>query len=180
MKINIVSKKLELTEAIKEKIEHTFSNLEKYLSSDTDVHIKLDVIKRSKKVEVTIYTKNGTIIRAEDSSDDLYNAIDETYAKLYKQIRKLKTQLIKKNKSNDSIRFNNIDKYEDAEDIDVENDYIIKRVKKFNLDKPMTTEEAIMQMNLLGHNFFLFKNSESEEVSMVYKRHDGYGLIEQI
>ncbi len=177
MKINIVSKKVKLTNSIKEKIENTFYNLEKYLSSDTDVHVKLDVTKRSQKIEVTIFTKNGTIIRAEDSKDDLYNAIDTVYDKLYKQIRKLKTQLINKNKSNDSIRFNNIDEYDD---INIESDNVIKRIKKFNLDKPLTTEDAIIQMNLLGHKFFLFRNLDTEEINLVYKRHDGYGLIEQI
>ena len=176
MKINIVSKKVKLTNSIKEKIENTFYNLEKYLSSDTDVHVKLDVTKRSQKIEVTIFTKNGTIIRAEDSKDDLYNAIDTVYDKLYKQIRKLKTQLINKNKSNDSIRFNNIDEYDD---INIESDNVIKRIKKFNLDKPLTTEDAIIQMNLLGHKFFLFRNLDTEEINLVYKRHDGYGLIEQ-
>ena len=177
MKINIVSKRVELTNSIREKIENTFYNLERYLSDDTDVHVKLDVTKRSQKIEVTIFTKNGTIIRAEDSKDDLYNAIDVVYNKLYKQIRRLKTQLINKNKSNESIRFNNIDKYDD---INIESDSIIKRVKKFNLDKPLTTEDAIMQMNLLGHNFFVFRNLDSEDLNIVYKRHDGYGLIEQI
>ncbi|SCH00393.1 ribosome hibernation-promoting factor, HPF/YfiA family [Romboutsia sp. 1001713B170207_170306_H8] len=177
MKINIVSKRVELTNSIREKIENTFYNLERYLSDDTDVHVKLDVTKRSQKIEVTIFTKNGTIIRAEDSKDDLYNAIDVVYNKLYKQIRRLKTQLINKNKSNESIRFNNIDKYDD---INIESDSIIKRVKKFNLDKPLTTEDAIMQMDLLGHNFFVFRNLDSEDLNIVYKRHDGYGLIEQI
>lgn len=177
MKINIVSKKVKLTNSIREKIENTFYNLEKYLSSDTDVHVKLDVTKRSQKIEVTIFTKNGTIIRAEDSKDDLYNAIDIVYDKLYKQIRKLKTQLINKNKSNDSIRFNNIDEYDD---INIESDNVIKRIKKFNLDKPLTPEDAIIQMNLLGHKFFLFRNLDTEEINLVYKRHDGYGLIEQI
>ncbi len=177
MKINIVSKRVELTNSIREKIENTFYNLERYLSDDTDVHVKLDVTKRSQKIEVTIFTKNGTIIRAEDSKDDLYNAIDVFYNKLYKQIRRLKTQLINTHKSTESIRFNNIDEYDD---INIESDSIIKRVKKFNLDKPLTTEDAIMQMDLLGHNFFVFRNLDSEDLNIVYKRHDGYGLIEQI
>lgn len=177
MKINIVTKKIELTNSIKEKIENTFYNLEKYLSSDTDVHVKLDVTKRSQKIEVTIFTKNGTIIRAEDSKNDLYNAIDEVYDKLYKQIRKLKTQLINKNRTNESIRFNNINEFDD---MNIESENSIKKVKKFNLDKPITTEDAIMQMDLLGHNFFVFRNLDSEDINIIYKRHDGYGLIEQI
>lgn len=176
MKINIIAKKFELTDSIKEKIYNSFSNLEKYLSDDTEIHVTLNIIKRSQKIEVTIYTKNGTIIRAEDSQSDLYTAIDSVYDKLYKQIRKLKTQLLKKNKSNESIRFNNIDEYIDIDT----SDNIIKRYKKFNFDKPMTTEDAILQMDLLGHKFFVFRNIESEDINVVYKRHDGYGLIEQV
>lgn len=176
MSIYIVSKKITLTDAIRDKVENTLINLERYLSDDTDINVKLDVTKKSQKIEVTIFTKNGTILRAEDSKDDLYTAIDSVYDKLYKQIRKLKTQLVKRNKSNESIRFNNIDEYIDLDT----NDNMIKRSKKFNFDKPMTTEDAIIQMDLLGHKFFVFRNIESEDINVVYKRHDGYGLIEQI
>ena len=176
MSIHIISKKITLTNSIKDKIENTLINLKKYISDDTDIHVKLDVAKRNQKIEVTIFTKNGTIIRAEDSKDDLYNAIDSVYDKLYKQIRKLKTQLIKRNKSNESIRFNNIDEYIDSDS----NDSLIKKYKKFDFDKPMTTEDAIIQMDLLGHKFFIFRNIESEDINVIYKRHDGYGLIEQI
>lgn len=177
MKIHIVSKKLELTSSIKNKIENTFAKLEKYISSDTDVYVTLSVTKNSQKVEVTIFTKNGTIIRAEDSQYDLYIAIDLAYDKLYKQIRKFKTQLNKKNKSNESVRFNNIDDYINPI---TDDEFLIKKVKKFNFEKPMTVEDAIIQMNLLGHTFFVFRNFESEDINIVYKRHDGYGLIEQI
>lgn len=176
MSIYIVSKKITLTDAIRDKVENTLINLERYLSDDTDINVKLDVTKKSQKIEVTIFTKNGTILRAEDSKDDLYTAIDSVYDKLYKQIRKLKTQLVKRNKSNESIRFSNIDEYIDIDT----NDNMIKRSKKFNFDKPMTTEDAIIQMDLLGHKFFVFRNIESEDINVVYKRHDGYGLIEQI
>ncbi|WP_279167161.1 ribosome hibernation-promoting factor, HPF/YfiA family [Thomasclavelia cocleata] len=176
MSIQIISKKIVLTNSIKDKIENTLINLEKYLSDDTDIHVKLDVTKKNQKIEVTIFTKNGTILRAEDSKDDLYTAIDSVYNKLYKQMRKLKTQLMKKNKSNESIRFNNIDEYINLDS----NDNLIKRYKKFNFDKPMTTEDAIIQMDLLEHKFFVFRNIESEDINVVYKRHDGYGLIEQI
>ena len=176
MNIKIVSKKFELTNPIREKIENTFSHLEKYLAEDTDVQVRLDVTKRSQRVEVTVFTKGGIILRAEDSQDNIYNAVDTTYDKLYKQIRKLKTQLMKKNKSNESIRFNNIEEYHDKS----ENENKIVKVKKFNLDKPLTPEYAILQMDLLGHDFFVFKNVETDEINMVYKRHDGYGLIEQM
>lgn len=176
MAIHIVSKKVTLTNSIKNKIENTLVNLEKYISDDTDIHVKLDVKKKDQKIEVTIFTKNGTILRAEDSKDNLYTAIDSVYDKLYKQIRKLKTQLIKKNKSNESIRFNSIDEYVDLDT----SDNMIKRYKKFNFDKPMSIEDAVIQMDMLGHKFFIFRNIESEDICVIYKRHDGYGLIEQI
>ncbi|WP_297130543.1 ribosome hibernation-promoting factor, HPF/YfiA family [Terrisporobacter sp.] len=177
MNINIISKKVELTEAIKSKIENKFGKLEKYLNQDTDINVKLDVRKKNQKIEVTIFTKGGTILRAEDSREDLYSAIDLVYDKLYGQIRKLKTQLSRKNKSNDSIRFDNIEYYDTS---DEEYDNKIKKVKKFNINKPMSAEDAINQMELLGHNFFVFRDSDTEDVNIVYKRHDGYGLIEQI
>lgn len=176
MSIYIVSKKLALTTSIRDKVENTLIKLEKYLSNDTDIHVKLDVTKKNHKIEVTIFTENGTILRAEDSSDDLYSSIDSVYDKLYKQIRKLKTQLLRRNKSNESIRFNNIEEYIDPNI----NDNIVKKYKKFNFDKPMTTEDAIIQMDLLQHEFFVFRNIDSEDVNVVYKRYDGYGLIEQI
>ena len=177
MNINIISKKVELTEAIKSKIENKFGKLEKYLNQDTDINVKLEVRKKNQKIEVTIFTKGGTILRAEDSREDLYSAIDLVYDKLYGQIRKLKTQLSRKNKSNDSIRFDNIEYYDTS---DEEYDNKIKKVKKFNINKPMSAEDAINQMELLGHNFFVFRDSDTEDINIVYKRHDGYGLIEQI
>lgn len=177
MNITIVSKQLKLTDAIKEKIENKFSKLEKYLNEDTDINVKLDVKRKNQKIEVTIFTKGGTILRAENSTEDLYASIDLVYDKLYSQIRKLKTQLSKKNKSNASIRFDNIEDYIPPED---EHENKIKKVKKFNINKPMTPEDAIIQMDLLSHNFFVFRDSDTEEINIVYKRHDGYGLIEQI
>lgn len=176
MELKITSKKIELTDAIKSKIENTFMKLEKYINDDTDIHVKIDVKKKNQKIEATIFTKSGTILRAEDSQESLYSAIDIVCDKLYKQIRKLKTQLSRKNRKNESIRFDNI---EDPIAYDIEEGNNIKRRKKFTLDKPMTAEDAIVQMDLLGHNFFIFRDLDTEDVSIVYKRHDGYGLIEQ-
>ena len=177
MNINIISKKVELTEAIKSKIENKFGKLEKYLNQDTDINVKLDVRKKNQKIEVTIFTKGGTILRAEDSREDLYSAIDLVYDKLYGQIRKLKTQLSRKNKSNDSIRFDNIEYYDASHE---EYNNKIKKVKKFNINKPISAEDAINQMELLGHNFFVIRDSDTENINIIYKRHDGYGLIEHV
>lgn len=177
MNITIVSKQVELTEAIKLKVENKFSKLEKYINQDTNIQVKLDVKKKNQKIEVTIFTQGGAILRAEDSKEDLYSAIDTVYDKLYKQIRKLKTQLSRRNKSNASIRFDNI---EDYTPYDTEPENLIKKVKRFKINKPMTPEDAIIQMDLLSHNFFVFRDLNTEEVNIVYKRHDGYGLIEQV
>ena len=176
MNMIIVSKKTIITDGIKEKIESTLLRLEKYINDDTEVKVKIDVKKKHQKIEVTVFTKDGVIIRAEESKEDLYSAIDLVYDKLYKQLRKYKTQLIKRNKKNESIRFDNIEEYVACDTDDNE----IKRRKGFKIDKPMTEEEAIMQMDLLGHNFFVFRDLKTQEINIVYKRHDGYGLIEQI
>ena len=111
MKITIVSKKVEVTDAIRDKIESKFYKLEKYINKDTEINVKIDVKKRNQKIEATIFTQNGTILRAEESQEDLYSAIDLVCDKLYKQMRKLKTQMIRKNKKNESIRFENIEEY---------------------------------------------------------------------
>lgn len=176
MNMTIVSRKTTITDTIRNKIENTLERLEKYINDDTDVKVKIDVKKKNQKIEVTIFTKDSFIIRAEESREDLYSAIDLIYDKLYKQLRKYKTQLIKKNKKNESIRFDNIEEYVD---LGIDNENIIKRRKEFKIDKPMTPEEAIMQMDLLQHNFFVFRSLETENINIVYKRHDGYGLIEQ-
>ena len=186
MNMVIVSKKTTITDAIRTKIENTLGRLEKYINDDTDVKVKIDVKKKNQKIEVTIFTKDSFIIRAEESREDLYSAIDLIHDKLYKQLRKYKTQLMKKNKKNESIKFDNdnnesirFDNIEEYVDYDIDNENIIKRRKEFKIDKPMTPEEAIMQMDLLEHNFFVFRSLETENINIVYKRHDGYGLIEQ-
>lgn len=176
MNISIVSKNMELTDAIRNKVESTLAKLEKYIKNDIDVNVKLDVKKKRQKVEVTIFFKDGYIIRAEEVKTDLYSAIDLVYDKLYGQIRRYKTQALKRSRKNESIKFENIDSYIDIDD---EEDNVIKRRKKINLDKPMTQDEAVMQMNLLDHNFFVFRDIESDSISIIYKRHDGFGLIEQ-
>lgn len=176
MSVKIISKHVKVTEAIREKIESKFEKLEKYINDDFDVHVKIDVKRKNQSIEATVYTKHGTIVRAEECQEDLYSAIDLLYDKLYKQLRKYKTQMIRRNRKNESIRFDNIEEYEE---IDLDDD-IIKRRKKFKMDKPITPEDAIVQMNLLGHQFFVFRNIETNKTSIVYKRHDGYGLIEQV
>ena len=135
MSIYIVSKKIALTDSIRNKVENTFIKLENYLGNNNDIYVKLDMVKRYKKVEVTIFIKNKTnliIVKAKDYKDNLYAAIDSVYNKLYKGIRKLKTRIINKNKSSESIRFNSIDQYIDLD----RNDNMITRYKIFSFKPP--------------------------------------------
>jgi putative sigma-54 modulation protein len=177
MNVSIVSKNIEVTDAIRERVENTLDKLEKFINEDVKVNVKLDVKKKNQKIEITLFFKDGYIIRAEESKQDLYSAIDLIQDKLSGQIRRYKTQTLKRNRKNESIKFENVDPYV-ALDSDEED--LIKRRKKISLDKPMTQEEAIIQMDLLDHDFFIFRDIESDEISVIYKRHDGYGLIEQM
>ncbi|SHH20992.1 ribosome hibernation-promoting factor, HPF/YfiA family [Tepidibacter thalassicus] len=175
MKLTIVGKNMELTEGIKAAIEEKLSKIEKYFNDDIDVRATVRAKKNRQTIEVTIIPISGNIIRAEDSEENLYAAIDVVVDKLSKQLRKYKTKLINKHHDNGSIRFENIDGIYDNKDDEIK----IVRRKKFGF-KPMNEEEAILQMELLGHNFFVFTNSETDEMNVVYKRKSGgYGIIEQ-
>lgn len=177
MKIIISGKKLELTDGIKTAIEDKLGKLERYLNPETEVKVTVSAKKATQKIEVTIIPISGPIIRAEDSEENLYAAIDVVYDKLKKQIRRYKNKLQDKHQSKDeSIRFQmdeGIEEYDD-ESLDI----VIERRKKFDM-KPMSPEEAVLQMELIEHGFYMFRNIDSDEISIVYKREDGgYGLIE--
>ena len=176
MKIIISGKKLELTDGIKTAIEDKLGKLERYLNPETEVKVTVSAKKSTQKIEVTIIPISGPIIRAEDSEENLYAAIDIVYDKLKKQIRRYKNKLQDKHQYKDeSIRFQ-MD--EGMEEDDESLDIVIERRKKFDM-KPMNPEEAVLQMELIGHGFYMFRNVDSDEISIVYKREDGgYGLIE--
>ena len=177
MKILITGKKIELTDGIKGAVEDKLGKLEKYLHEDTEVTVSAR--KAKQKIEVTIIPINGPIIRAEDSQESLYAAIDVVYDKLNKQLRRYKNKLKGKyqSKGQDSIRFQNIED-NGFDENDGEFDIVIERHKKFDM-KPMSPEEAVLQMELIEHGFYMFRNIDSDEISIVYKREDGgYGLIE--
>lgn len=172
MKINIIGKDIKLTEGLKEAVERKLSRLEKYFKPEVEAHVTLSVVKNTHTVEVTI-PFNGVFLRAEESNDDMYAAIDLVLDKLDRQIRKQKTKMEKRIKGN-SINYNNI--VEDSYDYDSEPKIV--KTKRFAV-KPMSTEEAVLQMELIGHNFFVFLDAETEQVNVVYKRRDNnYGLIE--
>ena len=182
MKIVISGKKIKLTDGITGYIDKKFGRLEKLLDPDAELRVTVSANKKTKqKVEVTLDNINGHVVRAEEVQDDLYSAIDLVCDKLNRQIVKYKNKFKTRKTGNETIRF---DKFEEllSEEVDVvpeEDGVVFERKKKFNL-KPMSPEEAVLQMNLLGHDFFLFKDQDTFEVSLVYRRGDGgYGLIEQ-
>lgn len=174
MKYDIRGDKLVVTNAIKEYTEEKVSKIEKYLASSDELiaRIVVSVKGKDQKVEVTIPTKNLTL-RAEEKNNDLYAAIDLVVEKLERQIIKNKTKMLSKNIKNKVSEFILTDIESDEE----EDEVIVKRKQ---LDtKPMSEEEAILQMNMLGHDFFIFKDDKTFGVSVLYRRKDGdYGLIE--
>lgn len=173
MKYIIKGKQVSVTPAMQEKAEKKLRKFEKFFVPDAEAVLTFKVEKDRFIFEVAFYS-NGTIIRAEERSDDMYAAMDLVVDKLERQIRKNKTKLGKKIHQEALIPAN----FDIVEDIEEESEYDVVRTKHFAL-KPMSVEEAILQMNLLAHSFFVFTNADTETVNVVYKRKDGrYGLIE--
>ena len=174
MRITITGRNIELTSGIKEAVEDKLSKLEKYFKPETDVNVTLSVEKERQKIEVTIPTKGHTI-RAEEVSNDMYVSIDLVEETLERQLIKYRTKIISK-KMNVAASF----KAEYLEEkVEEDEDHIkIVRSKRYDL-KPMYPEDACIQMELLGHDFFVFVNAETDEVNVVYKRKaNTYGIIE--
>ena len=172
MRITITGRNLEVTEGLKSAIENKLSKLEKYFTADTDVFVTLSVEKERQKIEVTIPVK-GNIIRSEQVSDDMYVSIDLVEEVIERQLKKYKNKLISKKQNTESFRKEFIEK-----EVSDDDEINIIRTKRFGM-KPMYPEDACVQMELLGHNFFVFCNAETEEVNVVYKRKGNtYGLIE--
>lgn len=174
VRFDVRGKNLEVTEALREYVEKRLSKLEKFIEDIREAQVTLGVEGDSHKVEVTI-PLNGMILRGEEESKDMYSSIDMVVEKLEKQIDKYKTKLYKRYRGA-GLKKGLVSEVEAARE-EAEPSKIVK-TKRFAL-KPMDVEEAIMQMDLLGHSFFVFYNAETEEVNVVYKRNDGnYGLIE--
>ena len=173
MRIKITARNIELTEGPKTAVESKLSKLEKYFTPDTDAYVTLSVEKERQKVEVTIPMK-GNYIRSEQVSNDMYVSIDLVEEVLERQLKKYRTKIVTKQQNAASV-FKQ--EFIDANDEDDEEIKII-RSKKFDM-KPMYPEDACVQMELLGHDFYVFINAETEEVNVVYKRKGNtYGLIE--
>ena len=172
MRYTITGKNMNVTPGLREDVIKKIGKLERYFNDDTEAVITLSVEKERQKIEVTIPVK-GTIIRAEQVSDDMYVSIDLVEEIIERQLKRYKTKIVDKTQS--AVAFSDlfINEEEDAEE-----EIQIKKVKKFAI-KPMDPEEACVQMELLGHNFFVFLNAETDEVNVVYKRRGNtYGLIE--
>lgn len=172
MKTRVVAKNIDLTEGLREAVDKKLSKLDKYFNPSVNATVTLSVQKNRQIVEITI-PFNGIILRGEEVNEDMYTSIDLVIDKLEGQIRKQKTKLQKRN-SGDSLKFQFIPDYGDEDSDEAK----IVKTKRFSI-KPMSTDEAILQMELLGHNFFVYENSDDGEVNVLYKRKDGnYGLIE--
>jgi len=172
MRYIISGKNINVTEPLKEAVENKLSKLDRYFSPDTEVHATLSVEKGRQNIEVTIPIK-GTIIRAEQDSNDMYVSIDLVEEVIERQIKKYKTKIIDRKQS--ATAFSDLFIQEEAEP---DESIKIVKTKRFAM-KPMDPEEACLQMELLGHDFFMFLNSETEEINVVYKRKaNTYGLIE--
>ena len=172
MRITISGRNIDLTEGLKQAVEDKLSKLEKYFTPDTEILVTLSVEKERQKIEVTIPMKVN-MIRSEQVSNDMYVSIDLVEEVIERQLKKYKNKIIAKQQAESSLRKEFIEKDSGAEE-----DIRIIRSKKFGM-KPMYPEDACVQMELLGHNFFVFRNAETDEVNVVYKRKGNtYGLIE--
>lgn len=172
MRITISGRNIDLTDGLKSAVEEKLSKLEKYFTPETELYVTLSVEKERQKIEVTIPVK-GNIIRAEQVSNDMYVSIDLVEEVIERQLKKYKNKLVASKQNESYFRKEFID-HESDEDEEVR----IIRTKKFGI-KPMYPEDACVQMELLGHDFFVFRNAETEEVNVVYKRKGNtYGLIE--
>lgn len=172
MKVIITSKNFSASTHLNDTIEAKFEKLSKYFSKDIVANITLSVEKERQKIEATI-NANGTLFRAEDTSLDAYTSVDRVVDKLASQMSRFKTKLQRKHKEQREIIFAELpDIDEDEEDMKV------VRTKQLEL-LPMTVDEAVLQMELLGHTFFVFLNMDTENVNVVYKRKNkDYGLLE--
>lgn len=173
MKVTVIGKNINVTPALKEIVEKKISKMERYFSPDVEARATLSVQRNRQIVEVTI-PFNGVVLRCEESTEDMYKSIDLVETKLERQIRKQRTKLSRR--SGESLRFKNIDEAGFRAD-DEYNGEIVK-IKKFNI-KPMSAEEAMLQMELVEHNFFVYQDADTNNVNVLYKRKDGnYGLLE--
>jgi len=178
MRVQIRGRNIEVTEALRDYITKRVNKLDKFIDNLGDIQVTMRVEKESHRIEITI-PLSGMILRAEETTGDMYSSTDLVVDKIEKQIQRYKGKLQKK-----GIRVVSGPKAivppdtDDSDGDDEERVPELKRTKRFPI-KPMPVEEAVLQMSLLGHSFFVFSNAETEQVNVIYRRKDGnYGLIE--
>ena len=172
MQYIISGRNIDVTEGLKSAIHEKIGKLERYFTPDTEVHVTLSVEKERQKIEITIPMK-GNIVRAEQTSDDMYVSIDLVEEIIERQLRKYKNKIVDRQQAAASLSKAFVE-----EEIEDDDEIKIIRSKRFAM-KPMDPEEACVQMELLGHDFYVFRNAISDEVNVVYKRKDHtFGLIE--
>ncbi|HCW22521.1 MAG TPA: ribosome-associated translation inhibitor RaiA [Lachnospiraceae bacterium] len=171
MKFVITGKNMEVSAALDQAVRDKLGRLDRFFSPDTEVHVTMSVIRDRHRIEVTIPVKGG-VIRSEQESNDMYVALDLVEEVIERQLKKYKNKIVDKHHTG-SFKEEYIEKdYMDDEDIR------IVRTKQFDM-KPMYPEDACVQMELLGHNFYMFMNAETNQINVVYRRKGGtYGLIE--
>ena len=177
MKFQFNEKKVKLPETVHAYAEKKVGKLDRYFRDDADALVAFSVEKNRNKVEVTVRAAN-TIFRASESTSDMYASIDAAVSDIERQIRKNKTRLARRLKQDAFVRSAEVTSFVPDEE---ETDFELIRIKEFPM-KPMSRDEAILQMNLLGHNFFAFRDVDADSAfAVVYRRNDGgYGLIEDV
>ncbi len=173
MQIALRGKNVQVTQALREYVEKKVGKIEKYFDGLSNVQVTLEVEKDRRIVEVTIPI-NGMILRGEEVTGDMYSSIDLVMEKLERQIERYRTQIFRKFRRDGG----KLPAREERPEPEESQEFKVVKTKRFAM-KPMPVDEAIMQMNLVGHDFFVFENAETEKVNVVYRRRDGdYGLIE--
>ena len=178
MKFKIIGRRYDVTDKIKDYVEKKLGKLDKFFRDESEARVVIGTIKENDYIEATIYA-GGMMYRAEAADREILAAIDKIVDVIERQIRKNKTRLekrIKRDATVDNMLISGT-AYTEGEET---KEFEIVKTKRFTV-KPMSSEEAVLQMNLLGHNFFVFKNQETDEMNIVYKRKDGkYAIIESI
>ncbi len=176
MELTVRGKNLDITDALHTYVEKHTGKIQRYFDKPIKINVLLRISNMTKTCETTVFV-DGVILRGVEKSDDMYKSIDLVFDKVERQIHKYKTRLAKKFKEKNTLSRQFVLEKEAAA-VPAENDFEIVKTKHFNIS-PMSPEEAILQMNLLGHNFFMFFNSDTEAMAVVYRRDDGkYGLID--
>lgn len=174
MKFIIIGKNIDVTPGLREAVESKLGKLERYFTPNTEIHVTLSVQKGHQKIEVTIPVKGG-LVRSEQESSDMYVSIDLVEEVIERQLRKYKNKLVAREQEGGNFKQ---EFFEEDDKIEAAGEIKIVRTKKFGF-KPMYPEDACVQMELLGHDFYVFCNAESDEVNVVYRRKNGtFGLIE--